>query len=67
MLMKLCTGDWENRLESMNTRVDKYNGISMGIVKVSIRKVLQFSINVFRNNIGCLILDPNFGLDESRL
>ena len=67
MLIKLCPGDWYNHPERMNMKVDDNNGKHMGMGKVKIRKVRQFSSNEFWKNIGCLILAPTFGLGGSRL
>ena len=45
MLMKIWNGGWYNQLEINNMSVDEYNGRSMGMVKVRIRKVRRFSSN----------------------
>ena len=62
ILTKIWHGYWYNQLESMNMRVDEDHWRSMGMGRVSIRKVQRFSSNKFWNNIGCLVLSPTFGL-----
>ena len=61
MLMTIWPGDWWNKLESMNTRVDEDNGKSMIMVKGKIMKVWRFPRNNVLRNIDCLILAPTFG------
>ena len=67
MLTNLCYGYWNNNMESMNMRVDKNNGKYVGMVKLWDRKVLRFSRNEFRRNIGCLVSVPTFGIGGSRI
>ena len=43
------------------------NGKAAGIVKVQAHKFWHFSSNGFWKNIGCIVLAPTFGLEESRL
>ena len=52
---------------NMNIRVDQDNGRAMEMEKVRIIKVWWFSSNEFWSNIGCLVLDPKFGLGGLRL
>ena len=67
MLMKICTGYWNNQLERMDMKVEEDNGISAGMVNGRAWKVRQFSSNEFWKKIGCLISAPNFGLAGSRM
>ena len=67
MLMKIWSGDCKNKLERMNTKVDKYTGKDVIMVNRQACKVRRFSSNEFWKKIGCLVLAPNFGLRGSRL
>ena len=62
MFMNLRPGHLKNQLESINIKVDKDNGKSVGMVKGRARKFWRFSRNEFWKNIGCLVSAPNFGL-----
>ena len=62
MLMNIWTGDWKNRLEIMNTKVDEDNGKATGTVNGRYRNIRRFSSNQFWKNIGCIISAPSFGL-----
>ena len=53
MLTNLWPGDWKNRLETMNMKVDEDNSKYVGMMN--------------GQNIGCLVSDPTFGLGGSRL
>ena len=48
-------------------RLEEDNGRAMGMVKGNASKIRRFSSNEFWKNIGCLILDPTFGLGGLRL
>ena len=62
IFMNLRPGHLKNQLESINIKVDKDNGKSVGMVKGRARKFWRFSRNEFWKNIGCLVSAPNFGL-----
>ena len=65
--IKLCLGDWNNSLKSMNMKVDKDNGKSIVIGNGRYLKFRQFSSNEFWRIIGCLVSDTTFGLGGSIL
>ena len=67
MLMKLCPGYWENKLEGMNVRVDEDNGRATGTRKLRNSKVQQFLRNEFQKNIGCLVSDHTFSIGGLRI
>ena len=66
-LINLWPGDWKNKLERMNIKVDEDNGKSVGMVNVRARKFWRFSSNEFWKNIDCLVSAPTFGLGGSRM
>ena len=49
----------------MKNAMDEDNRGAMAMVKGKIRKLWKFSINEFGKNIGCIILNPNFGIGGS--
>ena len=51
----------------MNTKIDKDNGKSVVTANGWYCKFQNFSINVFWNNVDCLVSAPTCGLGESRL
>ena len=67
MLINIWPGYWKTRLKRMKQKVDEENGKALVKVNVRYRKIRQFSSNEFCKNIGCLVLDPTFGIGGSRL
>ena len=65
--MNIWTGYRENQLKRVNIRVDEEIGRAKVMIKGRMRKVLWFTRNEFRKNIGCLILSPTFGIGGSIL
>ena len=47
--------------------MDEENDKYVGMVNERARKVWRFSSNEFWKNVGCLVLDPTFGLHGSRM
>ena len=62
MIMKLWSGDWEEHLHRMNTKVDEDNGRGGTQENGRLRKLQRFSRNELWNNIRCLLSAPTFGL-----
>ena len=60
ILINLCPGDWYNRPERINTRVDEENGKYVGIVKGRAHKVQTCSRSLCPFRSHFLVCSKNY-------
>ena len=65
MLIGIYPRDWENQLEIIKMRADE--GYGKYMVILNIIKDQRVLINLYWNNIGCIILLPTFSVGGSIL